>query len=91
MEIRIPFDEADPLPAGEYYYWQILGLRVRTIEGEYLGEVSQILETGANDVYIVRTDDGEDLLIPAIRSVIQKIDLEHGVIEIEVIPGLLDP
>lgn len=89
-EINLRFDEVEPLPEGEYYYWQILGLQVSTVEGESLGEVVQILETGANDVYVVRNADGKDQLLPAIKQVIKEIDLEGRHLVVELLPGLLD-
>lgn len=89
MELRLPFEAAGPLPDGEYYHWQIIGLRVVTTDGQSLGKVVHILETGANDVYILRTEQGQEHLIPAIEKVIKRVDLVDGVIEIEPIPGLL--
>lgn len=68
--------EAAPLPPGTYYWTQILGLAVVTDEGEPLGAIAEILETGANDVYIVR-GDGQELLIPAAPGVVQQVDLEQ--------------
>jgi 16S rRNA processing protein RimM len=90
MELRLPFDEVAPLPEGEYYFWQILGLSVIATDGRELGEVVDILETGANDVYIVRDQDGQEKLIPAIAQVIKQVDLVEGIIQIELLPGLLD-
>ena len=89
-EINLRFDEVEPLPDGEYYYWQILGLEVSTVEGKSLGQVVQILETGANDVYIVRDADGKDQLLPAIKQVIKEIDLDGGRLIVELLPGLLN-
>jgi 16S rRNA processing protein RimM len=90
LEIRLPFEQVEPLPEGQFYYWQILGLKVTTSDGQHLGEVVQILETGANDVYIVRDQEGQDQLIPAINQVIKRIDLDTGNLEVQLIPGLLD-
>jgi 16S rRNA processing protein RimM len=90
LEIRLPFEQVEPLPEGQFYYWQILGLKVTTSDGQHLGEVVQILETGANDVYIVRDQEGQDQLIPAINQVIKRIDLDNGNLEVQLIPGLLD-
>lgn len=61
----------------EYYHHELIGLEVRDENGEVLGTLTEILETGANDVYVITLRDGKkDLLIPAIKSVIQKIDIE---------------
>jgi len=88
MEIYIAVDDLAPLAEGEYYYWQVLKLKVRTDEGEYLGEVVDIIETGANDVYVVQDADGEEILIPAIKSVIKSVDIEAGEMLVELLPGL---
>ena len=77
-----------PLPEGEYYHHQLIGLRVETDEGEELGVLASILETGANDVYVVRRPNGPDLLLPAIDDVIQDIDLQNGVILVHLLEGL---
>jgi len=87
-EIALPLGVVPPLPEGTYYWWQILGLRVVSDEGQELGQVDEILETGANDVYSVRDMTGAELLIPAIESVILDVDLEVGEIKVHLIPGL---
>ncbi len=82
--------DAVRLPRGTYFWHQIIGLRVRTTEGEVLGTVAEILETGSADVYVVRPDppaQGE-LLLPAITDVVQNIDIEQGEITVVLIEGL---
>jgi 16S rRNA processing protein RimM len=76
--VRIPPTEVHPLPPGQFYIFQIVGLHVRTPEGQALGEVTEVLQTGSNDVYVVRTPDGKDLLLPATDEVIQTIDVAAG-------------
>ena len=71
--ISIAIQDAVPLKPGEYYHHQIVGLSVVSDEGEPLGTVTEILETGANDVYVVNGLERE-LLLPAIKSVILKIE-----------------
>ncbi len=88
-EIRIRLEAAEPLPEGVYYHWQILGLQVETEGGLALGEVSDILTTGANDVYVVKGESGAETLIPAIESVIKQVDLPSGRMVIHALPGLL--
>jgi 16S rRNA processing protein RimM len=90
QDIFLPLDDAEPLPEGVYYHWQILGLAVVTQEGELLGTVDQILETGANDVYLVRAETGKELLLPAIESVILSTDLEKRQLTVRLIPGMRD-
>jgi 16S rRNA processing protein RimM len=87
-QLFIRSSDAKELDAGAYYHWQILGLDVVTDEGERLGSVARIVETGANDVYVVRSAQGKDLLIPAIDSVIESVDLESGILTVTLIPGL---
>lgn len=83
-----PVEDAGNLPDGTYFHHQILGLRVETDQGEDLGEVLDILQTGANDVYIVGGDDRDELLLPAIGSVVERIDLQSGVMVVRLLPGL---
>ena len=77
------------LQEGEYLCEQLIGLTVCTTEGNVIGQVSEIFETGSNDVYVVTGPDKE-YLIPAIRDVIKEISLEEGRIFIRVLEGLLD-
>jgi 16S rRNA processing protein RimM len=79
--------EAWKLPRGRFYWHQIVGLRVVTVDGRALGTVKEILETGANDVYLVETDRGE-LLLPAIKDVVKEIAPERGVMVVELLPGM---
>ena len=85
--VQIWFGDAAPPPPGSYYYHQIVGLAVVTEEGETLGEVTEILETGSNDVYVVNGPSGE-ILLPALKSVILKVDLEAKRMTVHLIEGL---
>ncbi|NLP17470.1 MAG: 16S rRNA processing protein RimM [Firmicutes bacterium] len=76
------------LPPGHYYHFQIIGLRVKTIEGEELGKVVDILTPGCNDVYIVQNDAGDQILIPALKKVVKKIDLDNGLMLVRLLEGL---
>lgn len=82
-------DDCPPLPEGEYYHHQILGMQVITDEGRELGAVVQILETGANDVYIIRPEAGPEILLPAIDDVILEINLALQQMRVHLLPGLL--
>ena len=88
QDLEIPLSEAHPLPEGEYYRFQILGLEVFSNTGESVGRITDILPTGSNDVYVVPGPQGE-VLIPATEDVVKSIDLENGRMVIEVIDGLL--
>jgi 16S rRNA processing protein RimM len=82
-------EDRPPLPPGEYYHHQLIGLPVLTDEGQALGVLSEILENAANDVYVVRPKHGADILLPAIDSVILDIDLQQGEMRVHLLPGLL--
>lgn len=71
-------DNLPELPEGEYYHHQLLGLRVLDESGAQLGFLSEILETGANDVYLVVSPEGKEVLLPVIEGVVQKVDLNRG-------------
>ena len=77
------------LPEGNYYHHEIIGLQVLSDQGKSLGTVSEILETGANDVFVIRPQDGPEILIPDTDEVILKIDLTKGEMVIHLLPGLL--
>jgi 16S rRNA processing protein RimM len=86
--VQIPLEEAVPLEEGEYYHFQLVGVRVETEDGEWLGQVAEVLETGANDVYLVRGPRGE-ILLPAIADVVLELDLEAMRMVVRLLPGIL--
>jgi len=86
--VGLPRAEAPPLPAGTFYVEDVLGLRAVTTDGRELGAVTDVIATGANDVYVVRGPAGE-VLVPAIRDVVVEIDPAAGIVRIEPMPGLL--
>ena len=89
--LHVPLEEAIPLEEGEYYEYQILDLEVWTVSDEHLGKVVEIIDTGANDVYVVHgTYPGHrEILIPAIESVVLEIDLEGDRMVVKLPEGLL--
>jgi 16S rRNA processing protein RimM len=89
--VLVPVAEALPLEEGEFYEHQILGLAVWTAGGEHLGEVVDILYTGANDVYVVRgtTPQQPEFLLPAIADTVRQVDLEAGRLIVDLPEGLL--
>lgn len=80
--------DCQELPPDEYYIFDIVGLRVKTTSDTWLGEVTDVLTLPANDIYVVE-DDSNQFLIPAIKDVIKKVDLEEEYILIEPLDGLL--
>ena len=87
LEVMIPRAEAEPLPPGRYYWQDVVGLWIQDEAGEILGQLVEILETGANDVYVVHGDTGE-LLLPAIRQVVLSLDPAAGVMTVRLLPGM---
>jgi 16S rRNA processing protein RimM len=82
-------DDSPPLPDGEYYQHQLVGLQVTSDAGVPLGRVLEILETGASDVLVVRPEVGPEVLIPIVDEFIQNIDLAKAEITVHLIPGML--
>ena len=70
--------QLDTLPDGEFYYHELIGLNVYDEDDHSLGVLEQILETGANDVYVIRDENGKETLIPAINDMILSIEPEKG-------------
>ena len=88
--LSILASEAHALQEGEYYFHDLLGLRVINESGESLGTLTEIIETGANDVYIVMDPEGTELLIPAIPDVVLDVDLNAKKMMVRLLPGLMD-
>ena len=89
-DIEVPASARLPLPRGRFYWQDVIGLSVIDItNGETLGTVKDILETGANDVYVVQRADARDLLVPAIKQVVKEIDPSAGRMLIQPLPGLI--
>ena len=88
MGVYVGIEDALPLGEDEYYTFQLEGMAVVDEAGEPLGKLDEVLVTGANDVYVVRSDQGE-LLLPAIRDVILAIDVDAQRITVRVPDGLL--
>jgi 16S rRNA processing protein RimM len=87
QELFIPRERLPVLPAGEYYQFQLIGLTVETKEGEKVGTLRDIFETGGHDVYVVDRE-GKELLLPAIEDVICEIDLEGNRMIVDLPEGL---
>ena len=84
--VMIPIEQAHKLPRGAYYIYQLVGLDVYTTAGDLLGKLDEVLTTAANDIYIVRgpgiTDPTGELLVPSVKHIVKKIDVEAGRITI---------
>lgn len=88
--VQITRDQLMPLPKDNYYIFEIVGLDVYTDDGEKLGKVKQVLQTGANDVYVVKPPNGADILVPALKQVVKEINIEANRMVVELPEGLLD-
>lgn len=82
--------DAVRLRADEYFIADLIDLEVYDDTDRLLGTVTDVLQTGANDVYAVRMPDGKELLLPAIKECILQIDMENGRMSVHVMDGLLD-
>ena len=89
QEVLIAREDFESLPEGEYYRFEIEGLKVFDDTGKYYGFIEEIIETGSNDVYVVRENDKE-WLVPMIDSVVQSIDLEQGKLIFHCVEGLFE-
>ena len=78
------------LQRDEYFIADLIGLKVQDEDGTELGTVKDVIETGANDVYEVEMADGRSLLLPAIKQCILNVDVENGMMQVQVLEGLLD-
>jgi 16S rRNA processing protein RimM len=72
--LQVPETDLPPLPEGEFYRFQLIGMTVVSRDQSLLGTLDEVIETGSNDVYRVRTPDGADLLLPALDDVIVSVD-----------------
>ena len=88
--LEVPRSDFPDLPDGEYYWFQILGLRVFDEDNRYYGTITEIIETGSNDVYVVHDDDGRELLLPMIDSVVKEIDLAGRKLIFHKVEGLVE-
>ena len=86
--LEVGEDQLQPLPKGQYYYHQIIGLTVKTTDGQKIGTIKEIMPTGANDVWVVGRPHQKDLLLPNIPDVIKDVDLTDGLVEVELMEGL---
>ena len=87
--VYVPTADRPELPEGEFYHHQLLGINVVTDDGHELGVVTDIVETGANDVYVVRDSDGKDVLLPAIPPVILDVNLADRQMRVHLLDGLI--
>lgn len=88
--IYVTRENAVKLKKDEYFIADLIGLKVFDEENNEIGELKDVIQTGANDVYEIALSDGRDLLLPAIKECILNVDVEAGSIMIHILDGLLD-
>ena len=88
--IWVPFSEAIPLEEGEFFLFQLIGMAVWTDDNRFLGNVADIIQTGANEVFVVKGESGKEILIPDTEEVVLEVNGETNKILVHPIPGLLD-
>ena len=89
-DLYITRDQAVELEEDEYFIADLIGMSVVAEDGTVLGTLADVMPTGANDVYVVRTENGKELLIPAIKECILNVDVEERAMRIHVMDGLWD-
>lgn len=91
LELFMARDSLEVLEEGVYYWSDLIGLAVYTIEDEYLGRVASVLQTGSNDVYVVKREQGQkpaEILVPALERVVLEIDVDRKVMCVDLPEGL---
>lgn len=86
--VKVDRKSAVKLPKDSYFICDLIDLEVFDVKGQLLGRVGDVLQTGSNDVYVIKTDE-KDILIPALKEVVKEIDLKNGKIVVELPEGLI--
>lgn len=87
-DLYVTREQAVPLGENEYFIADLIGILAVSEDGEELGRIAEVLQSAANDVYIIQKEGVPDLLVPAIKDCVKKVDLEAGVVTIHLLPGL---
>ena len=87
--IKVPQEQAVPLPKGSFYHFELIGMEVVSESGEKLGTITDIFETGSNDVYVMK-QGRKEIFIPATKEIIKQVDRTRKRMVIHVMDGLLD-
>ena len=89
LYLKIKRNKDEKLEKDSYYIVDILGCKIITDEGKELGDIEDVFSTGSNDVYVVKDELGKQVLLPAIKDVIKKVDIKNKVITVHLLEGLL--
>jgi 16S rRNA processing protein RimM len=87
--VKVPAEETVPLPEGQYYWYELIGMTVFSEDGEKLGVISDIFETGSNDVYVMKRGK-QEVYLPATKEVIKQVDRKKKLMTIHLMDGLLE-
>lgn len=89
LYIKILRDQEEELEEGSYYVVDILGCKVNTDANKELGKIVDVFQTGSNDVYVVKDEQGKQILLPAIKEVIKNVDVKNKIITVHLLEGLV--
>ena len=90
LQIKVDSENISELEENEFYFHEIIGCRVFDENNTILGEVVEILTPGANDVWVIKGENGKEILIPYIADVVKNVDVQNKKIDIEIMEGLID-
>lgn len=89
LYIKVLRDQEEELEEGSYYVVDILGCKVNTDANQELGKIVDVFQTGSNDVYVVKDEQGKQILLPAIKDVIKNVDIKNKIITVHLLEGLV--
>lgn len=89
-DLLVTRENAVPLEEGEYFICDIIGATVKEENGNEIGELTEVLQTGANDVYVVKQPNGKEVLFPVISECVKKVDVEKKEVLITIMDGLME-
>ncbi len=87
--LKVPEEEAVPLPEGSYYWFELVGMEVFSESGEKLGRITEVFETGSNDVYVMKRG-GKEVYIPATKEIVKQVDRKAKRMVIHLMDGLME-
>ena len=90
LELAVPVDDRIELPEDQFYEWELVGCRVETVDGQTIGQVRNIMRTGAVEILAVANDEGREFLVPMVSDICVGIDVEQKLIRIDPPEGLLE-
>lgn len=89
-DLMVTRDQALPLAEGQYYLCDVIGAEVVEEDGSHIGKVTDVIETGANNVFAIQTDEGKEVLFPVIPDCIKKVDTKAGIVTAHIMKGLME-